>query len=268
MASPETRTPYRSIISISRESDISDQLRSSENIRYARYRTTESPEEFATLLGDDVRFATHPKVTYKIARSFINSQNKGDSSEHISDVERDLIYTASLVHDWGELKIDGQGCGDKTFDQHTLTDEQEEGIIFEKLISRMKDVPDREYVSRAYREVVEDKTSKLGRMFNAIEKIGYLNTALRAYLGFNGIRIANWKGLVGNVFSNQIIPLLGYQKDYNLVRETFERNFQVIFQAFQDISGENIPPDHEGKPSFDKDKLIQARIAWESALGA
>lgn len=34
------------------------------------------------------------------------------------------LRTASLIHDWGELKIDGKGVGDISYDQKTDEDEQ------------------------------------------------------------------------------------------------------------------------------------------------
>jgi hypothetical protein len=266
MSNKESHIPYKSIMTILRENDISNQLRLIENIRYDRYRKTESPQQFAELLGSDIRFVSHPGVTYNIAKKFINSQNSNNLYESISGEEADILLTASIVHDWGELKIEGLGHGDVTFDQHSTAHETVEETIFEKIINRIGDLSDRNYILRVYKEAVEDKNSRLGRMFNAIERIGYLNTALRAYTGNHGARIENWSGLVGNVFSNQIIQLLEYQKDYRLVKELLESNSSLISNAFKDVSTKAVLIARDDKPSYDVEKFSQAKSAWEKAV--
>ncbi len=108
------------------------------------------------------------------------------------------------------MVIDGQGVGDITFEQKTHAHESIEQSIFDLLLGDIEEVEVKALLKRAYIEVGLNKTSKLGRMFNAVERIGYLQTGVRAYKGVESRRIANWRGLVGNVLSNQIEKLLEY----------------------------------------------------------
>ncbi|EKE13630.1 MAG: hypothetical protein ACD_12C00887G0012 [uncultured bacterium] len=266
MSNHESHIPLKSITFIFHEKDIRSQLVNPENIRYNRFRTIETPEHFALLLGPDVKFASHPGVTQNIAKKFIESQNKNENLEKISDGESGIILTASLVHDLGELKIDGLGHGDISFEHHTEDHENVEETIFERIVGRVADLSDRGYITTAYKEVVQNKDSKLGKAFNAIERIGYLNTGLRAFSGFNGERISNWFGLTGNVLSNQIIQLLNLQNNYSYVREILEGNQQLITEAFNEVAKNEVLSDRDGKPSYDLNKFNQAKEAWENAI--
>lgn len=216
-------------------------------------------------MGDDVRFVSHPGVTYNITKKFIATQNNSTKSpELITPEEADILLTASLVHDWGELKIAGSGHGDITFDQHTTEHEKKEGTIFEKALGWVDDKSDKIFIRDSYTEVVGNKTSKLGRMFNAVERIGYLNTALRTYSGWHGERISNWSGLSGNVLSNQIEPLLYFSQEYVYVHQILTKDEDLISRAFLDISrGKNMIA-RDGNLSFNNEKFNQAKGVWES----
>lgn len=266
MSNHESHVPSKSIASIFLEKEIRRQLKNPENIRYNRFRITETPKQFAFLLGSDVKFASHPGVTQNTAKKFIESQNKNVNFEKINGEEVDIILTASLVHDLGELKIDGLGHGDISFEDHNQDHEKVEKTIFESIVGRVADLSDRAYITSAYKEVVLDKNSKLGRMFNAIERIGYLNTALRAFTGIKGERISNWHGLVGNVLSNQIIQLIEFQNDYRYVREILENNQQLITDAFNEVTKNEVLNDRDGKSSYDLNKFNQAKEVWENEL--
>lgn len=266
MSNHEYRFPSKSIASIFLEKEIRRQLKNPENIRYNRFRTIETPKQFAFLLGPDVKFASHPGVTYNIAKKFIESQNKNVNLEKINNEEKNTILTASLIHDLGELKIDGLGHGDISFEDHNQDHGKVEKTIFESIMNRVADLSDRAYMTGVYKEVVQDKNSKLGRIFNAIERIGYLNTALRAFNGIKGEKIFNWHGLVGNVLSNQIIQLIEFQNDYSYVREILENNQQLITNAFNEVAKNEVLNDRDGKSSYDLNKFNQAKEVWENAL--
>lgn len=261
--SVETNIPYSGIIPVFFRPEVRSQLLS--NLRYERFRSVESPQRFAYLLGDDVRFVSHPGITYNIAKRFIEAQSKSNgANETISREESDAMLTSAIIHDWGELKIDGRGHGDVTFDQHTVEHENEEESIFEKVLGWVCNIDDKEYLKKSYSEIVGNKSSKLGRMFNAIERIGYLSTALRAYSGWHGERIANWAGMAGNVLSNQIEPILAYSTDFVYVYQVISINSDLITQAFSDISRQGIPMAVDGKPSYIQEKYDRAKQIWEN----
>ncbi len=236
-----------------------DQL--STTLRYDRFRTTESPDQWRFLLGPDVILLTHPKVVAHIAEEFLAYEGATLTAE-----EEALLSIAPWVHDLGELIINGDGIGDISFDQKTDAHETKELAVFTSVLTAIPDGDKKSAIERSYREIVMDRGSRLGKMFNAVERIGYLQTAIRAYEGVEGQRIQNWKGLVGNVLSNQIIPMLAYCSEFPYVTNIlFEENRQIIRAMFKDTEG-NVPQDNTGKPSFDPEKLQRAFLAWKYML--
>ena len=194
------------------------------NIRYERYRADESNEEWVDLLGGDVLFATHPYTTQAIidrlvAESTLDAQSVQD------------LRTASLIHDWGELSIDSEGVGDISYDQKTDADEQEEYSIFKKVISPLTPSV-RDYFYHLYTTIVRDRTSTLGEIFNSAERIGYLETGLRAFIGKNNKRITNWEGLSANVMSNQIRPLITLAEKYPAVKNILNNHRDALDTLF------------------------------------
>ena len=232
-----------------------------DTLRYDRFRVTETPGQWELLLGPDVVLLTHPKVVAQIAEDFVSYEGVT-----LTDEEQTLFSTAPWIHDLGELIIESDGIGDVSFDQKTDAHEKKEILIFDAVLNAIPNSATKRLIKRAYQDVVIDRHSELGRMFNVVERIGYLLTAVRAYKGVDGNRIQNWKGLVGNVLSNQIMPLLNYASEFAYVSYVlFEDNRQAINSMFEETQGE-APPDRTGNPSFDPEKLRQALLAWQDML--
>src|SRR3989344_5016756 len=255
----EQDIPYQSINQIFFEPDLRYQLTS--NIRYDRYRISETPQQFVNLLGPDVRFVTHPGVTYNIAKKFIEAQNK--SSNPLTHDEKFALLTASIVHDWGELKLGELGHGDKTFEVHDDVDVNNERIVFERITDRVIDLSDKDFIRDVYNNIAQDKDSRLGKMFNAIERIGYLQTALNSFRGEKGKRIKNWVGLTGNVLSNQIILLLEYAEEYPYVRTVLKENKSVISDLFNIIPKKRNLIARDGVISYKRSKFRENKRAWK-----
>lgn len=237
------------------------QLRNS--LRYERYIVDETAKEWESLLGKDVIAISHPQATVEIAERFIAFHSENQLL--ITEEEQYLLYTASHIHDFGELILDGQGVGDITFEEHQSTHIQVEETIFDRLLKNLTNCPEKTLITSAYYDVAMNKTSKLGEIFNAIERIGYLETGLRAFAGTYGKRIKNWEGLVGNVLSNQIIALLKYTEKYVYIDYLLQENKQLISQAFEKTIKDKVPLDKDHKPSFDKKKLQLNFSAWKSS---
>lgn len=231
----------------------------STTLRFDRFRITETPEQWKHLLGPDVVLLTHPKVVAQIVEDFLTYEGTP-----LTDEERILLTIAPWVHDLGELIIEGDGIGDISFDQKTDAHEAKELIVFTSVLHIVPNGDKKTFMERAYREIVMNRDSRLGKMFNLAERIGYLQTAIRAYEGIEGQRIQNWKGLAGNVLSNQIIQLLNYGSDFAYATYVLlEQDKTTIDAMFNEIEGE-APLDNTGKPSFDPEKLQKARIAWKT----
>lgn len=145
-------------------------------VRYERYKPHDvSNERWIDLLGADVNNLTHMPLTYGLARNFIRVTDELQPG-YLSDEEGRLLQVAALIHDWAESIV-----GDISFGDKTSGDEVAEQAAFEANMSRFYH-GDLTLVNKARTEIVFDHTgkSKLGRIFNAVERVGYMRTALRA----------------------------------------------------------------------------------------
>ena len=113
-----------------------------------------------------------------------------------------------------------------------------------------------------------DRHSPLGQRFNAIERVGYAETAMRSFLGYRGQRIENWQGLSGNVLRNQIPALLSMAKTYPYVDIFLSENKTVLSAMFRNISGKDVPFNKNGEAAYEPSQLINAKNAWESSAYA
>ena len=236
--------------------------------RYERYMTGESIPDWVSLLGPDVLLLTHGEATAEITDSFIlYNENHGVT---LTFEEETQLRLTPYLHDWGEIIIEGEGVGsdsigvgDLTFDDKNAANEAVEGTIFNKVISEIPDEEVKEAFHIAYQEVAMKRDTKLGLMFNAIERLGYLQTAINAFVGNEeGKRIKNWKGLAGNVVSNQISALLHYAKEYPYVKKFLDDEASAIDAIFAEIEEGDIPTDASGKNCYDVEKVQKAFAAW------
>lgn len=231
-------------------------------VRYKRFMAGESQQDWENLLGPDVIGFTHPEVTAAITRRFIEYND--DYGVKLLPEERALLLTAPWVHDWGELIIEGTGIGDITFEHKTDTAEYIEHQVFDLVMQDVEEGPAREWMRKAYYEIAMRRDTKLGLMFNAVERLGYLLTAKRAFEGIGRQHIKNWRGLVGNVLSNQIEALLLYREEYPYVNYVLQSTSEIITQMFDAILAEGVPLDGEGNLSYDLQKIQKAKIAWDA----
>ncbi len=229
-------------------------------VRYARYMDGETNKEWVKLLGQDVSFAGHPHVTAKIAKKFIKYDNK------IDEKESEQLITAALIHDMGELHVDDDGVGDISYDQKEIEHFTKEGEIFKRIISSIESNGTRTYLLDVYENVARDKTTTLGKVFNAIERIGYIQTGISAYEGVNNKRINNWQGLTGNVFKNHIIPSVEYSSNFPYVSHFLKKNKDTITKILDETDWKNIPTGTDGKPTYELEKIKEAQEAWQKYL--
>lgn len=150
----------------------------SENVRYAKYKPEHiSNEQWTDLLGADVNNLTHMPLTYGIARAFVKHA-RVQQPDLLDPQEEEVLLTTALIHDWGEALTGDVSYGDKTD-----ADEISEMAAFEEHLHEFYNGPDTALIEAA-REVVfdhHDQPTKLGEVFNMIEHVGYMRTALRAF---------------------------------------------------------------------------------------
>lgn len=234
------------------------------NPRYERFMTGEGIEEWVGMLGVDVLSLGHGYSTADVTRQFVTCNDSGGVIT--TPTEKLALYVAAPIHDFGEIKDEVGGVGDISHDKKQDTHREQETEVFYRLLKRH--VPDRmeaDFLSRVYLNIVHgDKSSGLARQFNAIERIGYLLTAHQAFRGVDGSRIANWKGLAGNVLSNQVIPLIGYSEEFPMVKNVLGVLGDDI-TIILDVTTASTPIiDSEGTLSFDVEKLATAQNAWRN----
>ena len=214
-----------------------------DKIRFYRYkpRSVDS-DTWKSLLGADVDNLRHEKLSIGIARQFVRHCQAPDprywqgivGEEAIfNPAEQAILFATAAKHDEPEAIL-----SDISFDQKTDKDHQEEMIVMRQMLAdSLKD----ENVSQQILEIVNDKDgeTKLGRAFNAIERIGYLRTGLNAWRQACGESTIELKqgleALTSNVFTNQIRTLLSYSYIYPAVRTYLGQNAELISSAFHAI---------------------------------
>jgi hypothetical protein len=235
--------------------------------RYDRYRRNEDLEEWLACLGPDVLLATHSSVTAKLAQTFVEENRK--LGMNISKLDELILKIAALDHDWGEIVVEGFGVGDVSYELKTSADGKVEEQVFEKIIAEFPESPEKDFIRQSYYEVAQNKESYLGKMFNAIERVGYLQTALKVYRGYKYKRIENWRGLVGNTFSNQIEKLNEYAREYPYVKQVLIDRRAEINRAFAELATVEIPPlDRNGQSTYSREKLLQQAVMWQTIINS
>ncbi len=164
-------------------------------------------------LGPDVQLALHEPHTSRIARSIVMHSSQLDTVGQQGDT---LIFTA-LHHDKGEALV-----GDIDYTQKTDAHEADEARAVKTVIEDV--FP--EYPSQLTDELVavtwEPQTPEQRRLyfaFNIVERIGYLDTALKA------AKVA----LYGDVSTVDRAALL------TLATEVSGRHWEVLLQAENDL---------------------------------
>lgn len=239
--------------------------------RYERFMTRETVSEWTAILGPDVLSLTHGSVTADVAKDFI-SFNK-QQGLMLSEEQEDQLLLAAHVHDFGEIMIDNQGVGDVTFENKNSMIEKAEERIFNKVVSEIEPESEKQRFLASYKHVM-NRDTKMGELFNAIERVGHLKTAIKAFIGAeDGRKINNWKGLVGNVLSNQIRELVKYSDKYPYISFFLVENKTYIESMFRKMHDPgmhvdyfdtiNVPRDNGGLPSFDQQKLQSAYDVWK-----
>lgn len=147
-------------------------------VRYDRYKPAGvSNERWVELLGADVNNLTHMPLTYGLTQDMIRQLDM-HQPDILSSEEAETLKVAALIHDWAEAIV-----GDITYSDKTLADEEVEKAELEKMLVQLagKEATNlNALMLSAANEVVFSPDSKLGFVFNTVERVGYMRTAIRA----------------------------------------------------------------------------------------
>lgn len=221
----------------------------SEMVRYEKYKSADiTNDEWVKLLGSDVNNLSHLHLTYGLTRAFIKNAAL-TQPDFLNEEEQKVLQVAALIHDWAEAIV-----GDISYDDKTADDVDAEQAAFEANVAAFYKGDAEDIIHIARTEVIFNKDSKLGQIFNAIERVGYLRTALRAsgHL-INGTAPSSAQSgltwLVANVLSNQTTALIEHSATLKPVEE-YLKNKKVdidnafalvaqspdVFQVYRDLS--------------------------------
>lgn len=222
------------------------------NVRYHNFQPEHvSNEEWVELLGEDVDNLRHLSLTMRQTEEFVETCNhwsvtrpgQVDTLALFEPEEARLLLITAAMHDWGEAIK-----GDVTFHDKQEQDEIEEAEAFRLIVSQL--LPEDKYpgfnteTATHVLEILDPKNregNKLGQAFNAIERVGYMKTALRAYeLSFeeklDPVVRAHMAVLTRDVFANQVETLVEYAKVYPAVDLFLKEEARRISEAFGILS--------------------------------
>jgi len=215
-------------------------------IRWERYKAKNiTNAKWEKILGPDANNLKHLRITYDLTRKFISQsiypppprRKRIPLQAKFNIREQEDLLLAAIIHDWGEAIV-----GDITVDLKTKAGENKEYDALKKIVKEIfEEKENRKILERAYKvidEIISNRESKSGKAFNAVERMGYLVTCLRAWQkGKNsGGSIKNsllW--IVNNVLSGQMIKLIEYSKIYPGVAVYLRTHRRVINEAYKNL---------------------------------
>jgi len=206
----------------------------SQRTRWDRFKTQDTTNEnWIKIIGLDADNLRHCLVIYGITDWFISQQNNSDMPIKFNKQEKNLLLLTALSHDIPEGMT---AKGDVSLEFKTDQDEQEELALVEKaIVNALDESCNRQQIASEIKKCLEDKNSKLGHAFNAIENIGYIRTALIAWKNndnSNPALAANLKLITNNVLINSIPKLTEFSKTYFPIKRYLHQQRQIITQAF------------------------------------
>ena len=216
------------------------------------------------LLGRDADNLEHMRLTFQITNLFIKFD---DGSLNINEEEADLLRVAAITHDMGK-SFDQEGIvgGDINYELKTSTQTENERQRFSKIFDEL--APDTDIKTKFIIEsIIFKRESKLGLIFDAIEKLGYIRTAKNAFevskRTDDNVLKSNLQWLSAGVLANQTIPLMEYSANYTPVRKYLEHIAPFIDEAFSTIHPQiftiHNQPENEKHNWFHQSKVIWKR---------
>lgn len=247
------------------------------SVRYERFKPAHLPNaEWQRLLGVDVNNYDHMGLSTQLTQHFLQRCRKDSFYQEkdattgelkrepqFSTEEEELLLLTAQTHDLVEGM---EGFSDISFDQKTDKDESDELAKMTELMQGAAalftdQVQDQAVLTQkllAVPQILEDRTSKLGQAFNAIERLGYMRTGYRAWQVSHRVADPDTRNslqwVMSNVLANQTEMMLAYAAKYQPVREFLQERKQGITEAF-----DRMPPWIAAR---DEEKFLRAKGRW------
>jgi hypothetical protein len=147
----------------------------SDSVRWGPMKTDKvSNAEWCRLLGADVNNFHHNRLTYGLTRAFLAKI----SHENLSGQDLEVILLTAITHDWAEAVL-----GDTPYDKKGLSNEEQERVILSDMLYEYlpEDVGSQNSRVPEVLATLYDRNAKLWKLFNIVEKLGYIRTGLNAF---------------------------------------------------------------------------------------
>lgn len=215
----------------------------------------ETPALWRRALGPNAITFSHMENLYRVMKDFLIHESG------LEDKQKEILFYATVCHDYGEAVIDGKGIGDIPDPLKTGEEDIIEREIFYKILSTL-DVGDylRRRLSESYEEVIFSKSTQLHNFFRNVEIFDYVLTAINVYhSSLKRIFIKNGKILVGNVLARGVSYLLKEKdNDYSSFSYMLDKKAHHITASFKYCLKDFIK-----FPVDDPMKNTQIDKAWE-----
>lgn len=205
----------------------------SRNIRFHAYKPQAmTNSDWEALLGDDVNNLKHLWVTYELTQRFLTLQP--DLSVH----DQEILLLTAITHDWAEAIV-----GDVMYYSRSAKEEEKERDQFHALLktyAEQKIFPSAltELIKEQCLPILENRSLRLGKVFNAVERLGYLSTALNAFEKSRS-QTKSIQGhllcLAKSVLYNHISILVDYAAQYTKVKTFLYDNAKKISTILYDV---------------------------------
>lgn len=218
------------------------------------------------LLGADVNNLNHLPLTYGLSKSMVRNLRNLQPGL-LNPREEEILQIAALIHDWAEAII-----GDINYNDKTLEDEAEEMMHLAAILDQYygEDVGDLRIKMLDDMAVVKDPNSKLGRIFNTIERVGYVRTALRASEHVHSgtaVECENaLRWLAVDVLGNHPPVLIERSKQYAPVGLYLRNQAAVINRAFYGALTETFANYEPHEQQAKEAAFIASHEAWQTFI--
>jgi hypothetical protein len=238
-------------------------------VRYERYKPEHiSNERWTELLGADVNNLTHMPLTFGLTRVMV-TQLRLTQPRLLDTNEENLLGAAAIIHDWAEAVVGDISYSDKTDDNKAEEKEQLTAILASFEGTSAQDA--KALIDRAAQEVVFAPDTKLGHIFNTVERAGYMRTALRAaHHVIQGTAPDCEEGLrwiVADVFGNHTAALVERTSVYLPVNGYLNHMRNDISRAFGIVSDGTFLNYEENQRLPKQEAFHKASETFQSWLG-
>lgn len=238
-----------------------------DNPRWSRYRPDGiSNNTWRETLHADSDGLDHSRLTIHLTDLFLRRDT--DNSARLSEEDKELLYLAATVQNWGKSYDDEHSQGkDISYEYITSSDvehrQRKLHVLFDELMPEL-DVKRRYIIEKT----IYDKTTRLGEVFDSIRRLNCLRTAIIAYKEYEKNpelpAASNLGALSLGVLSNQLTYLITYAEKYTPVSEALEDSRAYIEKIFDDKTIRTHP---FVAPQQTAEAAERAEIIWNRSHG-